>query len=108
GGGRRAERQTYDAGADAILEMRVMPRSRDEVPMWGRIKLVRDAVVAGRMLDLPAVMALDNHKQMDDESYAWCWAAAKFLDSDPRYRDRFRKLAQHVTDKDFNEFVRRE
>jgi hypothetical protein len=90
------------------LETRVMPRGRDEVPMWGRIKLIRDAVAAGRMLDLPAVMALDNRKQMDDESYAWCWAAAKFLDSDPRYRDRFRGLKQHVTDQDFNEVVRHE
>ena len=75
--------------------------------MWGRIKLIRDAVAAGRMLDLSAVMALDNRKQMDDESYAWCWAATKFLDSHPRYRDRFRGLKQHVTDQDFNEVVQR-
>ena len=85
------------------LQMRVMPRDREEVPMWGRIKLIRDAVAAGHGLDLSAVMALDNRKQMDDESYAWCWAAAKFLDSHPRYRDRFRQLKDHVTDQDFNE-----
>ena len=37
-------------------------------------------------------MQLDNRKQMGNEAYAWCWAAAKFLDSHPRYRDRFRGL----------------
>ena len=57
-----------NSGAAAQLEMRVMPRSREEVPMWGRIKLIRDAVAAGRMLDLSAVMELDNRKQMDNES----------------------------------------
>jgi hypothetical protein len=93
---------------NGALQARIMPRDRAEVPMWGRIKLIHDAVAAGRALDLPAVMALDNRKQMDDESYAWCWAAAKFLDSDPRYRERFRGLKQHVTDHDFNEVARRE
>ena len=89
------------------LQMRVMPRDREEVPMWGRIKLIRDAVAAGRGLDLSAVMALDNRQQMDDGSYAWCWAAAKFLDSHPHYRDRFRQLKDHVADQDFNESVKR-
>jgi hypothetical protein len=107
-GTRQGARIERKGDATAQLEMRAMPRSREEVPMWGRIKLIRDAVAAGRMLDLPAVMALDNHKQMDDESYAWCWAAATFLDSDPRYRDRFRGLKQHVTDKNFNAVMRRE
>ena len=33
-----------------------MPRSRDEVPMLGRIKLIRDAVAADRALTFPQVM----------------------------------------------------
>jgi hypothetical protein len=90
------------------LEMRVMPQSREEVPMWGRIKLIRDAVAKERALDLPTVMALDNRKQMDDESYAWCWAAAKLLDSDPRYRDRFRELKKHTSEPDFNNRMQQE
>ena len=76
--------------------------------MWGRIKLIREAVAAGRGLDLAAVMSLDNRKQMNDESYAWCWAATKFLDSQPKYREQFRKLAAHVTERDFNDVVKRE
>ena len=74
------------------LETRIMPSSRDEVPMLGRIKLIRDAIAEKPPLTLPAVMQFDNRKQLGNEAYAWCWAAAKFLDSHPRYRDRFRKL----------------
>ncbi|MEX2092499.1 MAG: hypothetical protein WD971_07465, partial [Pirellulales bacterium] len=50
----------------------------------------------------------DNRKQLGNDAYAWTWAAAKFLDSHPRYRERFRALAKHVQDSDFNELVRRE
>lgn len=76
--------------------------------MLGRIKLIRDAVAAGKALTLPEVMAIDNRKQLGNEAYAWCWAAARFLDSHPRYRDRFRALQKHVHDPKFNDLVRRE
>jgi hypothetical protein len=101
-----AESGSTEKVPDAFL--RIMPRSREEVPMWGRIKLIREAVAAGRGLDLPTVMALDNRQHMSDESYAWCWAATKFLDSQPKYRERFRKLASHVTERDFNDVVIKE
>lgn len=90
------------------LALNVMPRDRREVPMLGRIKLVRDAVAANRALGFPAVMKIDNRKQLSNEAYAWCWAAAKFLDSHPRYRERFRAVQKHVQDPKFNDLVRRE
>ncbi len=94
--------------SDPFLVLNVMPRDRREVPMLGRIKLVRDAVATDETLTLPEVMAIDNRKQLGNAEYAWCWAAAKFLDSQPRYRERFRGLSQHVRDPKFNELVRRE
>lgn len=90
------------------LALRIMPASREEVPMLGRIKLIRDAVAAGKLLAFPAVMQIDNRQQLGNEAYAWCWAAAKFLDSHPRYRDRFRALSKSVLDPKFNDIVRRE
>jgi hypothetical protein len=90
------------------LTLRIMPQSRAEVPMLGRIKLVRDAVAAGRPLAFPAVMRIDNRQQLENESYAWTWAAAKFLDAHPRYHDRFRKLRNHVLEAGFNTIVERE
>jgi hypothetical protein len=107
-GSREQEAESGSAEKVPDTFLRVMPRSREEVPMWGRIKLIREAVAAGRGLDLTAVMALDNRQQMSDESYAWCWAATKFLDSQPKYRERFRTLASHVTERSFNDVVKRE
>ena len=88
------------------LTLGIMPRSRDEVPMLGRVKLIDDAKADHRTLTLPGVMALDGREQLGNEAYAWCWAAAKFLDSHPRYRDRFRELRTVVQDEKFNEIVR--
>jgi hypothetical protein len=90
------------------LTLGVMPRNRAEVPMLGRIKLIQDARKAGRTLSFPAVMRISNDKQLENEPYAWCWAAAKWLDEHPRYRDRFRHLKQYVQNPDFNDIVRRD
>ncbi len=90
------------------LTLNIMPGDRREVPMLGRIKLVRDAVAENQSLGLPAVMEINNRQQLGNDAYAWCWAAAKFLDSHPRYRERFRALEKHVQDADFNGLVRRE
>jgi hypothetical protein len=43
-----------------------------------------------------------NLSPRDNAGYAWTWAWATFLDSHPRYRERFRGLIPHVGDKDFN------
>jgi hypothetical protein len=99
---------THRLDAAGRLTLGVMPQDRDEVPMLGRIKLIRDAVAAGHPLDLPAVMRIDNWRQLENESYAWSWAAARFLDSHPRYRERFRGLQRHVADRRFNEITVRE
>jgi hypothetical protein len=90
------------------LTLGIMPRSREEVPMLGRIKLIEDARANHRELGFDDILRLDNSKQLGKEAYAWCWAAAKFLDSHPRYRDRFRKLRAVVNRQDFNEIFRKE
>jgi hypothetical protein len=89
------------------LTLRTMPASRDEVPMWGRIKLIEDALAANRALSLPAVLEINNRERLGNEAYAWCWAAAKFLDAHPRYQARFRKLRNQVVAPDFNDLFRR-
>ncbi|MGD9634777.1 MAG: hypothetical protein AB7U97_15975, partial [Pirellulales bacterium] len=99
--------QGAGSGGNAGLELNIMPRSREEVPMLGRIKLVRDAVAAGDALSIDAIMAIDGRRQQEPQAYAWCWALAKFLDSHPRYRAVFRALPEHVTDPEFNARVRR-
>ena len=90
------------------LTLRFMPPDRSEVPMLGRIKLIRDAVAKGRSLSFTEVLQIDNREQLGNEAYAWCWAAAKFLDTHPRYRGRFQRLKKHVRDPEFNQIVHKE
>lgn len=84
---------------DTGLTLAYFPQSREEVPMLGRIKLVRDDVNAGRV---PRRHELLNLSPRENSGYAWAWAWATFLDSHPRYRERFRALIPHVRDEDFN------
>ena len=88
------------------LTLGVMPPSRGESPMWGRIKLVRDAVGDNQGLPIAGVMKIDNRQALPTSSYAWCWALAKFLDTHPRYQERFRSLGRRVLDRRFNESFR--
>jgi len=86
---------------DGRLALGYLPRSRDEVPMWGRVRIIRDAVAEHRALGLRAVLDYQPEGQGETEPYAWCWAAALLLDRHPRYRDRFRQLTGYVRDRDF-------
>ncbi|WP_425397261.1 hypothetical protein [Aeoliella sp.] len=88
------------------LVLGVMPEGRDDFEMWGRVKSIRDAGESGRVLPISAVMKIDNSRVLDVESYAWAWALAKFLDTHPRYQQRFRSLQIETLEPDFDERVR--
>ena len=89
--------------ADGHLKLNYMPASREEVPMWGRIKIIKDRFAANCAMRLRDVVSYDRSAHLDTEPYAWCWAAAVLLDRHPRYRDRFRKLFKLVRQPDFSD-----
>ncbi len=84
------------------LKLGVMPASREGFVLWGRTKLVRDAIDARRGRSIPAVMKTENTQSLTTEEYAWCWAMAKLLDVHPRYQERWRSLAGEVLDPHFD------
>jgi len=88
------------------LKLNTMPTDREEVPMWGRIKLIRDASRSGASLGLSAVLGLDQQRVLSTDQYAWCWGLCKFLDSDPQWQPKFRQLYKHVSDPKFNQYFR--
>lgn len=83
------------------LTLQVVPPDKNDVPMWGRIKLIRDAIEADRPISLPAVMSFRRGRTLNTNQYAWCWALCSLLDSQAEYQAKFRALQQHVTDDDF-------
>jgi hypothetical protein len=80
------------------LQLAYFPRLRDDVPQWGRIKMIRSEVDAGRGMTLEAIDAYGPTAHLRNEPYAWCWAAAAFLDGHPQFSARFRQLPDHVRD----------
>ncbi len=83
---------------DRKLRLGYMPKSRDEVPYWGRIKIIKDEFANDRGMMLREVMRYEQSAHLRLEPYAWCWAAVAFLDNHPVYRNRFRQLSRNVTD----------
>ena len=83
------------------LELNYMPATREEVPMWGRIKMIRDDFAARRAKRFTDVLLYGPQAHLKREPYAWCWAAAALLDGHPLYQERFRKIPQFVLKPDF-------
>ncbi|HEX6963709.1 MAG TPA: hypothetical protein VF175_17715 [Lacipirellula sp.] len=88
------------------LHLRDLPATREAVPMWGRIKLIRDAVEKQQAWPLNAVLEVNNRRPLDTDVYAWTWALATLLDKHPRFTERFRALKEHVADERFNDRFR--
>jgi len=87
-----AERFGTHRDGGAATEFRTMPASPEETAGFGRITLVREEVEAGRFKPLDDVFALKASDFVQTPAYAWSWAACAFLDTHPRYRERFREL----------------
>jgi hypothetical protein len=88
------------------LQMGIMPANRDEMPYWGRIKAVRDAYAAHKALSLINIMQYDSRAHLQNEAYAWCWAAAIFFDQHPQTQIAFRAMKSDAKDVSLN-FSRR-
>jgi hypothetical protein len=78
-----------------------LPANREEVPEWGRIHIIKDAVEAGRAKSLKEVIEYPSADRSETEFYAWCWALATLLERHPRYQARFRALPEDVLARDF-------
>lgn len=74
----------------------LMPYDKRLFAGMGRIEMVRDEISKGHaksLLDVPRIH-LDDF--VDPQAYAWSWALCIFLDTHPRYRERFRHLENHI------------
>jgi len=77
---------------DGKLQLGYMPLTKEEVPYWGRVKIVKDQFAAGNGLQLTDVFKLDAQSHLRNEAYGWCWAASQFLQAHPLTHDAFLEL----------------
>jgi hypothetical protein len=83
------------------------PKNKEEVPLLGRIRIVKDEIAAHRAMRIEHVLQYASQAHLQSNApYGWSWAATMFLDNHPRYRDRFRKLTSKISDPDFNKVLR--
>jgi hypothetical protein len=85
------------------LTLNTIPDSKEDVPHWGRIRLIREAVAAGRLKSIAEIRELTARDFQSVEAYAWSWAAAAFLDGHPAWRNTYRGWA-NVLRKDSQRF----
>jgi len=88
---------------DGTVSFRVMPDNHERFVGFGRIEMIREEIKEGRALSIDDVHLLSPEDFAESRSipYAWSWALCKFLDTHPRYRERYHELAPLVDGGDF-------
>jgi hypothetical protein len=81
---------------DGVLTLGHRPATRDEVPWWGRVRLVQEDIAAGRAKTLAEVMEYPVEAFREVNAYGWAWAACEFLDRHPATQAVFRELPAAV------------
>jgi hypothetical protein len=78
------------------LELNYLPADTNEVPEWGRIRILKDGYAARQAKSLDAVLDFGPQAHLEVEPYGWCWGAAALLDRHPRFRPAFAQLRAEV------------
>ena len=84
-------------------DFHVWPDRRENFVGFGRIELIQKEVAAKQALAATQVLALElaDFQKTRREPYAWTWALCHFLDTHPRYQQRFRELGKHLERQEF-------
>jgi hypothetical protein len=85
------------------LKLAYFPKSREEVPELGRIKLLQDAIAAQQAFQVEEILRFGPDSHQKNEGYAWCWGLVTFMDNHPRYQKLFRQLPGKVNSLAFSE-----
>ncbi len=88
---------------DGKLRLGIMPATVDEVPKWGRIEFLQQAIRRGETLTFAQLQNLKGPSFANTASYGWTWAAIAVLEHHPQYRERARRLRTNVSDANFGE-----
>lgn len=104
-----AELLSVHRGKGSDLLINQVPASRDEVPYWGRFKLMTDRREQSGIPSIEKVLNYPRDLNSDVESYGWSWAAAMLLQAYPEYDGAFFAAARDGRDSgpNFNVKLRR-
>ncbi len=78
--------------SEGNLAMGIIPHSREDVPMWGRITLIQDQLSQGIAPSMESILRYDNRAHQSPDAYAWSWAAVVFLSQNEHTKKAFMEL----------------
>ncbi len=81
----------WDSRSQA-LTMGIIPKDKDDVPLWGRISLIQKQLAAGLAPSLETIMRYGNTAHQQVDAYAWSWALVVFLRNHPHTKEAFQSL----------------
>ncbi len=89
--------------SDGDLRLGYFPIEQREVPMWGRVGLVREGFRAGRIFPWKQLVSNGIARTEDEtEFYAWVWAWCAYMHGNEPLRARFDKLFELRLEADFS------
>jgi len=80
------------------LQLRQLPKTKEAVPYWGRIKIIKNQVAEKKGLMIQEIMNFGSDAKLQLNAYAWCWAACSFLDMHPTFQKTFREHLKNIGD----------
>ena len=83
---------------DGKLQMQQVIERRQDAPLWGRVKIVRDDYFAEKALMPEDIMLMEDEAFLKNAAYGWSWALCHFLDHHPDYKTAFAALQANVKD----------
>ena len=103
-----AELLATHQGAGVNVRVNELPKTREDVPYWGRFKRMGQLRDAGKVPSLRTVMRYRPDLQGDVGTYGWSWAATMLLQAYPEYRESFQAAARYgrVVGPGFNRALR--
>ncbi|MDM4017823.1 hypothetical protein [Roseiconus lacunae] len=93
-----AELLSVHRGQGDEIQIGTIPADKNEVPYWGRFKLLSQARDEAKIPNLSSLLRLPNRLDGDVESYGWCWLAGSLLTQYPEYRPIWLKTARDGLD----------
>lgn len=80
------------------LRLQYIPQHAEEVPYWGRLRLVSESIEKKTAPTLSEILSFDTGYQDRMLRYSWSWMAVVFFDNHPKYGPILRKLSRDKLD----------
>ncbi len=93
-----AELLSTHRGQGASLVVNRIPANREQVPYWGRFKLMNEMRKDAAIPTLDTVMGYRPDLRGDVGTYGWSWAAVMMMHAYPESRDAFLAAARNGRD----------